>query len=251
MRRLSLGVSVLAALSVVVTTRADVGVSANVPEAANFQLVYSLDIPAAANYSAAPVPYSVDNHLTITGPVDRIAYYLELMSPGGQPQFVFASMDAFTQIHNHDERQTLFAYNRWNDGVNASDLGIGNNTQTTFDNRVNADWTFRGNAGGYSAKTLQILVRLGQPTRAAILPLGDSITDGAGAAGGYRGKLFNSLTLAGRTVEFIGSAGGNPSAALTTASQVSHETATFSTRWFRNTRTWAGTSASWISTGTS
>ena len=51
------------------------------------------------------------------------------------------------QLHNHDALQTLFAYNRWNDGVTQSDLGIGNNTQTTDDNRVNGDWTFTGNAG--------------------------------------------------------------------------------------------------------
>jgi len=129
------------------------------------------------------------------------------------------------QIHNHnlDARQTLFAYNRWNDGINPSDMGIGNNTQLTGDNRVNADWTFRGNAGSYTIKTLQVLVRPGPPTRAAILPLGDSITYGAGGVGGYRDQLFDSLTLAGRTFEFIGSAGGNPSVPLTAASQVNHE----------------------------
>jgi sialate O-acetylesterase len=241
------------------TSRANIAASVfdTAPESADFQLVYSLDIPNAANYSTGPVPYSVDNHRSISGPVDRIAYYVEVAPAGGQTQFVFASMDAFTQdlsligiptaangayfqrnvrnmnvtsnvvdivngmalpggniefwrsnytpdniagvpsaqagsydagdnaggpggggtygsfqIHNHDARQTLFAYNRWNDGVNASDLGIGNNAQTTADNRMNTDWTFRGNAGTYNIRKLQILVRLGQPTRAAILPLG-------------------------------------------------------------------------------
>jgi lysophospholipase L1-like esterase len=282
----------------------------NVAEANGFELVYTLNIPNAANYGANPVPYSVDDHLFITGPVDRIAYYLELMTPGGQLQYVYASVDAFSQnlnligiptaangayfqrnvrnmtvvsnvpniatgtaltggniefwrsnyatdniagvpnadagyydfgdnasgpagggtygsfqLHNHDldTRQTLFAYNRWNDGLNHSDLGIGNNTQTTGDNQVNADWTFRGNAGGYTIKTLQVLVHLGPPPRDAILPMGDSITHGAGGVGGYRDQLFDNLTLAGWTFEFIGSAGGNPSAALTVASQVNHE----------------------------
>lgn len=301
-------VSTLAFLTVLLTaatSHADDG-CLNAPEAAGFVLVYTLNIPNAANYSAAPVPYSVDNHLGITGPVDRIAYCLELETPGGQKQFVFASMDAFTQdlsligiptaangayfqrnvrnmnvasnvgisgaaltggniefwrsnyvtdniagvpsasgstydfgdnaggpggagtygsfqIHNHDAGQTLFAYNRWNDGVNHSDLGIGNNTQATGDNRINGDWTFRGNASSYSTKTLQILVRLGQPTRTAILPLGDSITYGAGGTGGYRDQLFQKLTWAGRRFEFIGSAGGNPSVELSAASQVNHE----------------------------
>ena len=307
-RRALPGFACSAALLVAVTSHADVFF--DVPEAANFELVYALNIPNAANYSTAAVPYSTDRHLVITGPVDRIAYYLELASPGGQRYFVFASMDAFTQdlrsiglptaangayfqrnvrnmnvvsnvpgivtgtglsggniefwrsnyatdniaetpyaagsiydfgdnaggprgggtygsfqIHNHDARQTLIAYNRWNDGVAHSDLGIGNNTAPTSDNRVNGDWTFRANAGSYAIKTLQVLVRPSQapPARVAIMPLGDSITFGAGGSGGYRDQLFDGLTAAGRTFEFIGSAGGNPSAALTVASQVNHE----------------------------
>jgi lysophospholipase L1-like esterase len=307
-RRIVVSVAFLAQLVVAVTSHADVCEA--VAEADGFELVYSLNIPNAANYGANPVPYSVDNHLSITGPVDRIAYCLEVTTPGGPTQYVYASVDAFTQdlrligiptatngayfqrnvrnmtvtsnvpgittgtaltggniefwrsnygtdniagvpnadagaydsgdnaggpagggtygsfqIHNHDlaARQTLFAYNRWNDGINPSDLGIGNNTQVTGDNRVNADWTFRGNAGAYTGKTLQVFVHLGLPIRAAILPLGDSITYGAGGVGGYRDQLFDDLTVAGRTFEFIGSAGGNPSAALTAASQVNHE----------------------------
>lgn len=293
------------------TGRADV--FDNVGEAVDYELVYTLDIPNAANYGANGVPYSVDHHQSIAGPIDRIAYYMEVTLPGGEIRYVYASMDAFTQdlgligiptasngayfqrnvrnmtvisnvpgivtdadagitganiefwrsnygtdniagvpnadagsydsgdnaggpagggtygsfqIHNHDAPgapQTLFAYNRWNDGASPSDLGIGNNTQATGDNRVNADWTFRGNAGSYTAKTLQVLVRLGTPTRDAILPLGDSITYGAGGVGGYRDQLFDSLTLADWSFEFIGSAGGNPSLALTAASQVNHE----------------------------
>ena len=301
-----IAVSLVVVAQLLGTTAVRADVFGDVPEAATFQLVYTLNIPNAANYSANPVPYSVDNHASITGPIDRVAYYLEVMNPGGQRQYVYASMDAFTQdlsligiptaangayfqrnvrkmtvasnmpgivtgtrltggniefwrsnygtdniagvpnadassydfgdnaggpagggtygsfqIHDHDAGQTLFAYNRWNDGVTPSDLGIGNNTQMTGDNRVNADWTFRGNAGSYTIKTLQVLVHLGAPTRASILPLGDSITDGA--SGGYRDQLFDDLTGAGWTFEFIGSAGGNPSTALTAASQVNHE----------------------------
>ena len=307
-RQVALSLAVVAQLLSAAASRADVFV--NVPEAASYQLVYTLNLPNAANYSVGAVPYAVDNHLAVTGEVDRIAYYLELQAPGGPLQYVYASMDAFTQdlsqigiptpangayfqrnvrsmnvvsnvpgivtgqalsggniefwrsnyatdniagvpnanagaydfgdnaggpagggtygsfqVHNHNARQTLIAYNRWNDGVAHSDVGIGNNTQlTTLDNRVNADWTFRGNAGGYSVKRLQVLVRAGTPNRAAILPLGDSITFGSGGTGGgYRDRLFDRLNAAGWTFEYIGSTGGNPSADLAIASQVNHE----------------------------
>lgn len=72
-------------------------VFANVGEAKAHRLVYTLHIQDAANYAAYPVLYAVDNHLAIAGPVDRIAYYLELVSPAGQLQYVYASVDAFTQ----------------------------------------------------------------------------------------------------------------------------------------------------------
>ena len=71
--------------------------SATSTRADDFELVYSLNIPNAANYAANPVPYLVDDHLDITGAFDRIAYYVEVMTPGGQLRWVYASMDAFTQ----------------------------------------------------------------------------------------------------------------------------------------------------------
>jgi lysophospholipase L1-like esterase len=57
----------------------------------------------------------------------------------------------------------------------------------------------------------------------AILPLGDSITDGFSIPGGYRTALYAQLTAAGRSVQYIGSATNNPSPTLSAASQVSHE----------------------------
>jgi sialate O-acetylesterase len=56
------------------------------------------------------------------------------------------------QVHNHAARQTLFAINHWRDGAQA-DVGIGNQP------RNNPDWTFAGNAGGYRAMRLRVLVR--------------------------------------------------------------------------------------------
>lgn len=55
------------------------------------------------------------------------------------------------------------------------------------------------------------------------MPLGDSITYGTGAAGGYRTRLYADLTNAGYTFNFIGSATDNSSVPLTTAGQTHHE----------------------------
>jgi lysophospholipase L1-like esterase len=56
------------------------------------------------------------------------------------------------------------------------------------------------------------------------MPLGDSITDGAGSTGGgYRAPLFAKLTNAGYAFTFVGSATNNATAALTAAGQTHHE----------------------------
>jgi sialate O-acetylesterase len=55
------------------------------------------------------------------------------------------------QVHNHAARQTLFAINHWREGTHA-DIGIGNQPKD------NPDWTFAGNAGGYRAMRLRVLV---------------------------------------------------------------------------------------------
>jgi hypothetical protein len=47
-----------------------------------------------------------------------------------------------------------------------------------------------------------------------VMPLGDSITYGGGAAGGYRAPLYQLLTNAGYTVDFIGTQTGNGAASL-------------------------------------
>ncbi|MES2924644.1 MAG: sialate O-acetylesterase [Verrucomicrobiota bacterium] len=69
----------------------------NVPEAAEFNVAYELDIPLTGAFQGAvPVPYSTDNSAT-AAPVgfDRVAYYLELTSASGTT-WAYASMDPFT-----------------------------------------------------------------------------------------------------------------------------------------------------------
>jgi len=62
------------------------------PEAKEFQLVYDLDISRIG----ANVVYDVDNRDKVKQPFDRIAYFLELQPAAGETQYVFVSMDAFT-----------------------------------------------------------------------------------------------------------------------------------------------------------
>jgi len=67
-----------------------------VPEADEFQIVYELDIPDNGAFTGStPVPYRVDETGSVSGSLDRIAYYLEL-DRGLGSEWVYVSMDAFT-----------------------------------------------------------------------------------------------------------------------------------------------------------
>ena len=68
----------------------------NVLQAKDYQLVYSLQIENNANYSASEPAWCVDNSASVTSPIERIAYYLEIEN-SLRPEFIFVSMDAFTQ----------------------------------------------------------------------------------------------------------------------------------------------------------
>jgi lysophospholipase L1-like esterase len=113
------------------------------------------------------------------------------------------------QIHNYGASQTLFAFNRWN-ANDASDIGIGNQPGGPT---TNTDWTFAQTAGSFSVKSLQIVVggaALPPPPPAIkIMPLGDSITDGVGAPGGYRLPLQGKLNAVGINPDFVGSQNDN------------------------------------------
>jgi sialate O-acetylesterase len=64
----------------------------SVPEAKDYQLVYSLDLSKAG----PEIKYDVDNHTAITGPFSRVAYFLELSGADGKTKWAYVSMDAFT-----------------------------------------------------------------------------------------------------------------------------------------------------------
>ena len=68
----------------------------NIPESSAYSLVYSLDIPVSADYKTNAVAYSADNSALFSSTFRRVAYYMELQGATGDLQYVWASMDAFT-----------------------------------------------------------------------------------------------------------------------------------------------------------
>lgn len=56
-----------------------------------------------------------------------------------------------------------------------------------------------------------------------IWPLGDSVTYGAGVAGGYRTTLYTNLAARGYSFQLVGTVTDNPSAVLTAAGQARHD----------------------------
>ncbi len=85
--------------TVAFTTAPTHGARNNVAEAADYTLVYSLDIPNTANYNSTGLVYNVDAR-NLVGPYSRIAYYLELQPPSGDIQYIWVSTDAFTSDIN-------------------------------------------------------------------------------------------------------------------------------------------------------
>ncbi|MEN8829470.1 MAG: sialate O-acetylesterase [Lentimonas sp.] len=68
----------------------------SVPEASGFRTIYQIDIPNDANYSSQAPKYSIDHSNTDTAVFSQIAYHLELTKTDGTKQYVFTSMDRFT-----------------------------------------------------------------------------------------------------------------------------------------------------------
>jgi len=213
------------------------GYQAKVAESEQYALAYSLDIPTNPAYRQFQPNYQVDNRSSL-GAFDRVAYYLELQSDNGDLQYVWTSMDAFTQdagkiavptfgsggffqqavtnlnvvsnvaglatgsslagniefwpgnyerinsanvngasnslfdfgdqptagdygcmqVHNTGAAQTVFAFNNWGTHLTTkiADIGIGNDPSPVNDGK---DWTFHNNAGAYTIRSLQVLVR--------------------------------------------------------------------------------------------
>lgn len=64
----------------------------NVPEAANYDLVHQLDIPAGASWGNNPISYQINNATHYGRAFTQVAYYLELVS-GATTNWVYVAMD--------------------------------------------------------------------------------------------------------------------------------------------------------------
>lgn len=63
-----------------------------VAESKQYQLVYDLDLAKLG----PNITYDIDNRARITSAFDRIAYFLELQAADGDTQYLYVSMEAFT-----------------------------------------------------------------------------------------------------------------------------------------------------------
>lgn len=70
--------------------------SANVPEAKGYRVIYQIDLPKNANYANTGARYQIDNSAKEKAPFQKVAYYLELENRDGKKQYVFTSMNKFT-----------------------------------------------------------------------------------------------------------------------------------------------------------
>lgn len=170
----------------------------NVPESAGFTLAYSLDIPAAANYRTVAPAYAA-NHSASIGPVNRIAYYIELRTPTSDLHYLWASLPAFTT-----EAGKL--------GVPV--LGTGAEFQTGV-----AGMTVASNVAGILTGTnlagnLEFWPRDALATRPVPLPgASDTLFDfGDTPTAGNYGSMQLHNSTAGQTLFAFNNWGGNPGA---------------------------------------
>lgn len=63
-----------------------------VPEAKQYQLVYDLDLAKLG----PNISYDINESARVRQPFDRVAYFLELQAADGNSEYVYVSMDAFT-----------------------------------------------------------------------------------------------------------------------------------------------------------
>lgn len=85
----------------------------DVAEIGGYTQIYQLDIPDNAAFDTNVIPYGLDNSgSSISGGISRIAYYLELGN-GTDRQWIWISMDAFTQILTKIGVPTLSSGAEW------------------------------------------------------------------------------------------------------------------------------------------
>ncbi len=98
---------------------------------------------SGGNIEFWPDDYSMLNSANVPNASDGLDDWGDSPYPGN-----YGSM----QVHNHDAKQVIFAFNGWGGWGGVADLGIGNMPYGE------PDWTFAANATNYVIKTLQIFV---------------------------------------------------------------------------------------------
>jgi lysophospholipase L1-like esterase len=155
-------------------------VIARVPEAANYQLAYSLNIPATGNLQSGAgfAPYALSDGGG-TSSFSRVAYYMELQKTGdAASSYVWVSMDAFTKSGALTGVPTgaIFQQKVTNMNVFSNVAGIVNGTNLTTGNiefwsgnynqtnglaipgasNANYDWGDGGVSGGSGYGSMQV-----------------------------------------------------------------------------------------------
>jgi hypothetical protein len=119
---------------------------ANLVVASNDPAVTAGTFPTGGNIEFWPNNYAAPNTAHVANASDQL---YDFGDQPANPKDGYGSM----QVHNHEAKQTIFAINHWVAGQ-AADIGMGNSPGP-----VSRDWTFSGNAHGWSLKKLRIYVR--------------------------------------------------------------------------------------------
>ncbi|MEI7731234.1 MAG: autotransporter-associated beta strand repeat-containing protein [Verrucomicrobiota bacterium] len=92
----SVNANVIVPNSTVLVTRPFPQITANVPEATNFLVVLGVNLPVTpGTWQTLGTTYSTDNR-SMASNFTRVAYYLELATSGGPTNWIYVSMDPFT-----------------------------------------------------------------------------------------------------------------------------------------------------------
>ena len=97
------------------------------------------------NIEFFPDNYVPENQMGIPGASDEKFDFGDMIATTGVGYGSF-------QVHNYAEKQTLFAFNAWQNNAGA-DFGIGTNPDG------NPDWTFTRSAGKYAYAYILVLVK--------------------------------------------------------------------------------------------
>ncbi len=187
------------------------------------------------------LPFIRDSQTTATDYVDiddiTLTFTNGTPPPQGIASFTAASISSFETALAWNEtllNETGFVIER---SVNGS--GVWETVITTAANVTSirdltmppgASYTYRISAplsgGGTSSALLSNSVTVpavASTSPLVVMPIGDSITEGAGGIGGYRSPLYISLTNAGVAVDYVGTRTNGTSQALINAGETNHE----------------------------